>query len=78
MNKMQLTGTALAISAASIFTLVPAFAADVTIATSTVKCEGANSCKSKNGCNGNSCGSKEITTMSSKDDCEKTGGKVVE
>lgn len=81
MNKLQLTGAALAVGAASMFALAPAFAVDAT--TTTIHCKGVNACKGQgscktadNACKGqNSCKGKGILEMS-KEDCEKQGGTV--
>ncbi|STY28593.1 silver efflux pump [Legionella wadsworthii] len=83
MNKLQLTGVALAIGAASMFALTPAVAADAS--SGMVKCQGANACKGQgacktadNACKGqNSCKGKGMAEMS-KEDCQKAGGTVVE
>ncbi|KTD55996.1 silver efflux pump [Legionella sainthelensi] len=83
MNKIQLTGVALALGAASMFALAPAFANDAS--TGTVKCQGGNACKGQsscktadNACKGqNSCKGKGISEVS-KEDCDKAGGTVVQ
>jgi hypothetical protein len=73
MNKLQLTGVALAVGAASMFALAPAFAVEATAAP-TVECKGGNSCKGAN----NSCKGQGVSQMESKEACEKAGGKVEE
>ncbi|KTC81837.1 hypothetical protein [Legionella cincinnatiensis] len=85
MNKIKLTGVALAIGAASMFALAPAFADDASSSSGMVKCQGGNACKGQsscktadNACKGqNSCKGKGISEMS-KDDCQKAGGTVVQ
>lgn len=87
MNKLQLTGAALAVGAASMFAFAPAMAADAapTDATASVKCMGTNACKGQgacktadNACKGqNACKGKGVVMMSSADDCTKAGGTVV-
>jgi len=84
MNKLQLTGAALAVGAAAMFAFAPAFADD-SATTSMVHCKGANSCKgtgacktADNSCKGqNACKGKGVSMMS-KADCEKAGGTVAE
>jgi hypothetical protein len=87
MNKIKVTGVALAIGAASMFAFAPAFAADeATTTTTMVKCNGGNACKGQsacktatNSCKGqNSCKGKGMTSVSSKEECEKAGGTVAE
>ena len=65
MNKLQLTGAALAVGAAAMFALAPAFAADPTSAPM-VHCKGGNACKGKG------------VAMMSKADCDKAGGTVAD
>jgi hypothetical protein len=85
MNKLQLTGAALAVGAAAMFALAPAFAAETTAAP-TVQCTGGNACKGQsscktadNACKGqNACKGKGVAQLSTKEDCEKAGGKVAE
>lgn len=80
MNKIQLTGVALAVGAASMFALAPAFADDSTAAPM-VQCKGGNACKGQsacktadNACKGqNACKGKGVAQMT-KEDCEKAGG----
>jgi hypothetical protein len=77
MNKLLLTGAALALNTAAMFVLAPAFAADpaATGATSApmVYCKTAtNDCKDPTDCK-----DKGFVPMS-KEDCEKAGGSVVE
>lgn len=80
MNKIKLTGVALAVGAASMFALAPAFADDPTTAP-LVQCKGGNACKGQsscknadNACKGqNACKGKGVAQMSS-DDCTKAGG----
>lgn len=84
MNKLQLTGAALAVGAAAMFAVVPAFADDAATSTPMVKCMGTNACKSQgacktadNACKGqNSCKGKGVVQMS-KEDCDKAKGTVV-
>lgn len=84
MNKLQVTGVALAVGAASMFALAPAFAAEATTAPM-VKCQGGNACKGQsscktadNACKGqNACKGKGVVEMS-KEDCEKAGGTVAQ
>ncbi|AWN73615.1 hypothetical protein LEAN103870_10460 [Legionella anisa] len=83
MNKLQLTGVALAMGAASMFALTPAFAADTSAGM--VKCQGGNACKGQgacktadNACKGqNACKGKGVAEMS-QEDCQKAGGTVVQ
>ncbi len=85
MNKLQLTGAALAVGAASMFALAPAFADDTATTAPMVQCKGGNSCKGQsvcktadNSCKGeNSCKGKGVASMTA-DDCKKAGGTVVE
>ncbi|RUR13738.1 hypothetical protein [Legionella sp. km772] len=84
MNKLQLTGAALAVGAAALFSIAPAMAADAAT-DAQVKCIGGNACKGKsmcktadNACKGqNSCKGKGMAEMSA-DDCTKAGGKVAD
>lgn len=80
MNKLQLTGAVLAIGAASMFTLAPAFAADAT-STALVQCKGGNACKGQSSCGAekgkNSCKGKGMSQMT-KEDCAKAGGTAAE
>lgn len=50
MNKIQLTGVALAIGAASMFALAPAFADDASSASGMVKCQGGKRTKFLQNC----------------------------
>lgn len=85
MNKLQLTGAALAVGAAALFSVAPAFA-DEAASDAKVHCVGGNACKGQgacktadNACKGqNSCKGKGMVEMNSKEDCEKAGGKVEE
>lgn len=85
MNKLQLTGAALAVGAAALFSVAPAFADEV-VTDAKVHCQGANGCKgqgscktAENACKGqNSCKGKGMVEMNSKEDCEKAGGTVAE
>lgn len=85
MNKLQLTGAALAVGAAAMFTLAPAFADDATTIAPMVHCKGGNACKGQSACKGadnsckgqNACKGKGVEMMS-KEDCEKAGGTVVD
>ena len=72
MNKVQLTGAALAIGAAAMFSIAPAFAADETTAPM-VSCKGVNSCKTAT----NACKGQAVTQMSQAD-CTKAGGTVAD
>ena len=82
MNKIKLTGVALAVGAASMFAFAPAFAAD-DAAAPMVDCKGGNACKGQsscktadNACKGqNACKGKGTSQMS-KEACEKAGGTV--
>jgi hypothetical protein len=82
MNKLQF---ALAVGAASLFTVAPAFADDASTAAPTVQCKGGNACKglstcksADNACKGqNACKGKGVAEMS-KEDCDKAGGTVAE
>jgi hypothetical protein len=84
MNKIKLTGVALAVGAASMFAFAPAFAAD-DASSSMIQCKGGNACKGQsacktadNACKGqNSCKGKGVVKMS-KEDCDKAGGTVAE
>ena len=84
MNKIQLTGAALAVGAAALFSVAPAFADDATTAPM-VHCQGGNACKGQsncktadNACKGqNACKGKGVVDMTQAD-CDKAGGKVVE
>ncbi len=86
MNKLQLTGAALAVGAAALFAVVPAFADDAPAAgaATTVHCTGGNACKGQstcktadNACKGqNACKGKGMAEMASEDECTKAGGKV--
>jgi hypothetical protein len=79
MNK-TMTGIALAMGAAAMFTVAPVFA-DTAEAAPMVACKGVNSCKgtgacktADNACKGqNACKGKGVTQMSA-DDCTKAGG----
>lgn len=81
MNKIKLTGVALAVGAASMFALAPAFADEAAGTAPMVQCKGGNACKGQstcktadNTCKGqNSCKGKGVVEMS-KEDCEKAGG----
>ena len=80
MNKT--TGVALAVAAAGMFALAPMTA---TVADEgKVHCYGINSCKGKNDCKTannackgkSSCKGKGFLNVSSKEECEKAGGKL--
>ena len=85
MNKLQLTGVALAVGAASMFAFAPAFADDTTTTAPMVNCQGGNACKGQsscknanNACKGqNACKGKGMAQMS-KEDCDKAGGTVAQ
>lgn len=72
MNKVQLTGAALAIGAAAMFSMAPVFAEDAAAAPM-VACKGVNSCKTAD----NSCKGQGVTQMSQAD-CTKAGGTVAD
>jgi hypothetical protein len=85
MNKLQLTGVALAIGAASMFALAPAFADEAPAAEGKpVTCVGGNACKgqsacktSTNACKGqNTCKGKGVVETKNKEDCDTAGGTV--
>ncbi|MCL5272655.1 MAG: hypothetical protein M1486_05040 [Gammaproteobacteria bacterium] len=84
MNKLQLTGAVLAVGAASMFALAPAFAEEATSAPM-VQCQGGNACKGQstcktadNACKGqNACKGKGVVEMT-KEDCDKAGGTVAQ
>ncbi len=84
MNKLQLTGAVLAVSAASMFALAPAFAMEASTAP-LVHCQGGNACKGQsvcktadNACKGqNSCKGKGTVDLT-KEECDKAGGTVTE
>ena len=44
MNKLQITGIALAVGAASMFAIAPAFADDTATTAPMVNCKGGNAC----------------------------------
>lgn len=81
MNKIKITGAALAISAAAMFSMAPAHASSSDAGSTMVQCAGVNSCKGQgscktanNSCKGqNSCKGKGNMTMT-KEDCQKAGG----
>ena len=85
MNKIQLTGAALAVGAAALFSVAPAFADDTATLAPMVHCQGGNACKGQsncktadNACKGqNACKGKGVVDMSQAD-CDKAGGKAVE
>lgn len=89
MNKIQLTGAALAVGAAAMFALAPAFADETTTTTTTASvhcagigtnaCKGQGSCKTAdNACKGkNSCKGKGIVDKATAEECTKAGGTVV-
>lgn len=72
MNKVRLTGAALAIGAAAMFSVAPVFAEDAATAPM-VSCKGVNSCKSAS----NSCKGQAIVQMT-QEDCTKAGGTVAD
>jgi len=84
MNKLQLSGAILAVGAASMFALAPAFAIEATTAPM-VHCKGGNACKGQsncktadNACKGqNACKGKGVVDMTA-EDCTKAGGTVAE
>jgi hypothetical protein len=83
MNKLQLTGAALAVGAAAMFAFAPVYAADA--AAPTVKCKGVNACSGKgqcktkaNACSGkNQCKGQGVMPMT-QDECNKAKGTVAE
>jgi hypothetical protein len=83
MNKVKATGVALAIGAAAMFSLAPAYASSSDASNGQVKCVGGNACKGQgscktatNSCKGeNACKGKGASMMS-KEDCAKAGGTV--
>lgn len=85
MNKLQLTGAALAIGAAAMFSMAPAFADDTATDAPMVACKNVNACKGQstcktadNACKGqNECKGKGITSMTQAD-CTKAGGTVAD
>jgi len=78
------TGIALAVAAAGFFTMAPMMVvadSDAKVHCYGVnKCKGQNDCKTaNNACKGKSaCKGKGFLNMSSKEECEKAGGKVGE
>ena len=82
MKTLKLTGAALAIGAAAMISMAPAFAADTTEAPM-VNCKGVNACKGQgscktanNACKGqNACKGTGVMQMT-QDDCTKAGGTV--
>ena len=80
MNIVKVTGAALAITAAAVFSLVPVVA--TAGQSSMVKCMGVNSCKghsscktAKNACKGlNKCKGQGVVSTTAKK-CKKMGGK---
>jgi hypothetical protein len=83
MNKLQLTGIALAAGAASMFAVAPAFAADAAGAPM-VKCMGANACKGHGACKTatssckgqNACKGKGMMMVKSEKECMDRKGTV--
>lgn len=83
MNKIKATGVALAIGAAAMFSLTPAYASSADATAGMVKCAGVNSCKGQgscktanNSCKGqNSCKGKGVMAMT-QEQCQKAGGTV--
>lgn len=82
MKTLKITGAALALTAAAMFSVTPAIAADVSDA-SMVNCKGVNACKgqgscksSANSCKGqNTCKGEGVMQMT-KSDCDKANGTV--
>lgn len=82
MNKLRVTGTALAITAAAAFSFAPGVATAAG-QSPMVNCMGVNACKgqsscktAKNACKGqNSCKGTGVMQMTKKE-CKKAGGKV--
>jgi len=80
---IKMSGAALAIGAAAMFSMTPVFA-DASSAAPMVQCQGANACKgqsscktAENACKGqNACKGKGVTLLSA-EDCSKAGGTVV-
>ena len=79
MNKVKLTGTALAVAAAAMFTLAPVVASAGS--SSMMQCKGVNACKgmsscktANNSCKGkNSCKGQGFVSLS-KTQCKQVGG----
>ena len=84
MKTTKTTGIALAVAAAGMFAMAPMSV--VTADEGKVHCYGINGCKGKNdcktannACKGKSaCKGKGFLNVSSKEECEKAGGKVEE
>lgn len=83
--KTKITGIALAVGAAAMFSMAPLHAESTATAdVATVKCQGGNACKglsacktATNACKGqNACKGKGVAMMMSKEACEKAGGTV--
>lgn len=78
------TGIALAVAAASMFTMAPTVASAAGDKEASVHCYGINSCKGKNDCKtaGNSCKGqssckgKAFLNVSSEQECTEKGGKI--
>ena len=84
MNGKQMTGAALALAAAGMFSMLPATAAESAAAASDVHCYGINGCKGqndcatdKNACKGQgSCKGMGWVTKASAEECTAAGGTV--
>lgn len=84
MNKLQLTGIALAASAASMFLVAPAMANDAAAGAGEVKCMGMNACKGKGACKtatssckgANSCKGQGMTMVKTEKECTDMKGTV--
>lgn len=82
MNKLNITGAALALTAAAAFSLTPVVA-NADTASATVKCQSVNACKgmsdcktSENSCKGqNSCKGKGYVNLTA-EQCKQIGGKA--
>jgi hypothetical protein len=82
MKKTKLSGAALAMGAATLFSVAPVFASSSDA--QTIQCKGINSCKGQstcqtatNSCSGqNSCKGQGVLLMT-KEECQKAGGTVV-
>jgi uncharacterized membrane protein len=84
MNGKQMTGAALALAAASMFSMLPAMAAETATVANDVHCHGVNACKGqndcatdKNACKGQgSCKGQGWVTKASAEECTAAGGTV--
>ncbi len=84
MKLNKTTGVALAVAAASMFTLAPIVGTAYADEGASVKCYGVNSCKGKNDCKSatnsckgqSACKGKGFLKMSSEEKCTEAGGKL--